>query len=1172
MLKGECGMNGIAVRRLFFQMVFCKVPLENFARGRVLPTVRIRAKFTREGPVTLLLVQSFRLGPDSCNGDKLIAYLWLKACAIDYHGTPRSPDEMSWTMLSDLDWHPVDWLGVEIRILVIKPNRHRCILQTMAWRLMKAQVKLEGMSRTAGKNPQSSSSTERVFHDNEDFWQPGIKSQKDGQGNEVTRARRPRVRSPLRPPPPPPWRPPAAANAKQPSTNAFDGPPRLSQFPPHGAPRFNHLGQDSSQNPFSAQASSSMPTAVDGVWDPSQSKNVTVQLNLDISEDIGQEIEIFCRLYKMGSFVKARSYFDENLAVHLNKPYIFVMYAEMLLRQGSHYEICDLDDHVVKRSTERPVQQIHLRSLQGYWETIQLIAQTENGRSSVLPPGHIIGSLQKDLNHLLIVDTNNTIGSIEVGMICALLRAQYLYPDLVSWSLTNLALRPVYERLLREGRVWDMHDLLGAFLRWGLGSIDDPVVVITGYSYATEGLSQIVKDWTGLGTEDVPTMLALLDLLTMEALRCLHYQDLEWLDEILDHATPLAVSLAKRDATLTKTRAYTQWIVAKACSIVYRNPRMLDYQGLLKSNPGIAIVDGLFLPKYIPVHSENPGWPRPETSQDIVKTIKLAINNARDLGDYETEHWALTQLIMISKAPSSEFEDLCELQHQIQGQVTAYMGTLLSMYLVCSSEQSKLKLKLELEELVSSHEFEQFPLMLRWEAHMICHALEQEESRAEQALKAADDCAKSFDDSMLAAIKAKIPDFQEQVHQRRSARRRESEVDNVAVEQLELDNKRTAIDTRQSELDMRRRNSNAQQKKPVTYRRDKDTPQTIPVTDELGLILHPFFPDGTKRASNIENMHDDKGEEEEVAHGNQASKHASTSVQGHGEGVDLEQPQEVPLIPTESNTSAGRQYAPYNSLATRFERSRTALQQGDDDDWSSSASEDSLVFEDDRRTNASINTDATSTHTFDHPATSRKRKQSRFGRALKENVRNRLNTEPPKDTTKVQFDVPSSDTNDSRRCTHRQNISRAPFSPKGERTVRAASLTTPKSPNELSGETLQDVSEEQQGGKGVEKPPDIYGIGAAQERADDTNASLEREKEKNPQKGDGEDLEKSSKKTTAGDIDESTEIGREENVEKGSEEKSESTGLGMNLSISPIFHQSVAPTAEEGDNDGNDHD
>lgn len=154
---------------------------------------------------------------------------------------------------------------------------------------------------------------------------------------------------------------------------------------------------------------------VNGVWYPGQSKDLTVHSSLDIKEDLEPDIGQFYRLYKIGSFTEARSYFDENLAGHFDKPLVFVMYAEMLFRQGSYHEICDLDAHIMTRFTQDAPKQLHGRILKGFWDLINSMSRHLTMRPNDALD-QMIDDVACDLENHITDDERKCIGSVEVNL------------------------------------------------------------------------------------------------------------------------------------------------------------------------------------------------------------------------------------------------------------------------------------------------------------------------------------------------------------------------------------------------------------------------------------------------------------------------------------------------------------------------------------------------------------------------------------------------------------------------------------------------------------------------------------------------------------------------------------------------------------------------------------
>lgn len=109
------------------------------------------------------------------------------------------------------------------------------------------------------------------------------------------------------------------------------------------------------------------------VYNPSNARDVTVHLELEVFEDIVDELEEFSRLTRIGNFREAKSFFEEHLRSFMGTPCVFVQYAEMLLRQGDYKSTQLLDDSRVFPDTGKDVylSDIHGRGLYHNWVLIQ---------------------------------------------------------------------------------------------------------------------------------------------------------------------------------------------------------------------------------------------------------------------------------------------------------------------------------------------------------------------------------------------------------------------------------------------------------------------------------------------------------------------------------------------------------------------------------------------------------------------------------------------------------------------------------------------------------------------------------------------------------------------------------------------------------------------------------
>ena len=79
------------------------------------------------------------------------------------------------------------------------------------------------------------------------------------------------------------------------------------------------------------------------VCDTAEPQNLSVHLELPISEDFEAGLEEFSRLKRLGNFKGAKDYFKDNLETYIDHPYVFVQYAEMLLAMGDFQSFGLLD-------------------------------------------------------------------------------------------------------------------------------------------------------------------------------------------------------------------------------------------------------------------------------------------------------------------------------------------------------------------------------------------------------------------------------------------------------------------------------------------------------------------------------------------------------------------------------------------------------------------------------------------------------------------------------------------------------------------------------------------------------------------------------------------------------------------------------------------------------------
>ena len=111
------------------------------------------------------------------------------------------------------------------------------------------------------------------------------------------------------------------------------------------------------------------------IWDLSRAKNVTLHLDLDVTEDLEPYLNQFCHLNRLGDYHQTEQYFRDNLEEHMDDAYVFVQYAQMLLEMGNYSGIQALEvPYSLQESTNK--------LLQTNWKLIQSLSGLHTGRVS----------------------------------------------------------------------------------------------------------------------------------------------------------------------------------------------------------------------------------------------------------------------------------------------------------------------------------------------------------------------------------------------------------------------------------------------------------------------------------------------------------------------------------------------------------------------------------------------------------------------------------------------------------------------------------------------------------------------------------------------------------------------------------------------------------------------
>ena len=284
--------------------------------------------------------------------------------------------------------------------------------------------------------------------------------------------------------------------------------------------------------------------------------------------------------------------------------------------------------------------------------------------------------------------------------------------------------RNLHYELLREGRVWDMHDLFmvsfeddrSATYKTNLGLViaesfrKPPYALPHGFDLQRV-LEKLLQDWQ-MPDYDESTNLALLDIVSTYlidmALRNRNAENTEAvgkLESILDLSSHLSHSVYRNDPDNMKSRTFSKWLL---CKSIWEEFRHSDSSRQIRNNLRLAKGLGYYpspasLPVYIPASRENPGWKTNDAPAQFKDALQLITNVARSQEDYMMETLCLTQLIHLTAKPEAEFARLLHVQKDVSMDIAAYHQSLAASYLVCNSESAIDNLETELETQLNEH-------------------------------------------------------------------------------------------------------------------------------------------------------------------------------------------------------------------------------------------------------------------------------------------------------------------------------------------------------------------------------------------------------------------------------------------------------------------------------------
>ncbi|KAI0436253.1 hypothetical protein F4803DRAFT_242104 [Xylaria telfairii] len=326
-----------------------------------------------------------------------------------------------------------------------------------------------------------------------------------------------------------------------------------------------------------------------------ESKDLTIHLELNVIEDIGPDLDEFCRLAKLGNFDAAKRFIFENLREQMNSPYVFVQYAQMLL---------DMGDYAAIQALRSPLGLDNITMLRMNWSLVRLLADLHIKGVSV---GQVNDVITEAVKLLQTRSLKNRLGSTEVQVLSLVLCLLALrYPSADGIDVSHIfEWDTVYQHLLSEGRIWDFRDLFVSFLQHSTQETTCFQFLHVQFNSPTF-IDTLVGDWL-TETFDEPTSLALLDIVASLCLGpILTPEKRNIVKHCLESSRSIALSIAENDAELLRTRPYLRWSLAKARVASYSEGEISREPSLLSSLPGRFFYrsEAIDMPLYAPKQSE----------------------------------------------------------------------------------------------------------------------------------------------------------------------------------------------------------------------------------------------------------------------------------------------------------------------------------------------------------------------------------------------------------------------------------------------------------------------------------------------------------------------------------------------------------------------------------------
>ncbi|KAI9739959.1 MAG: hypothetical protein M1818_005015 [Claussenomyces sp. TS43310] len=535
---------------------------------------------------------------------------------------------------------------------------------------------------------------------------------------------------------------------------------------------------------------------VQAVLSPHSTLDTTISLELDIEEDLEGQLEEFSRLKRLGHFKAAEQYFQSNLRDYVDLPPVAVEYAEMLLRQGAYKHLKELllkkqltqpsrdgstdyvrdarlmSDSQSLRDNNSFVRAREVEDMRADAERFDLAFRLIEVSADMFSQGWLRRALADARTSEMELDRHrrrqgrlrsSRLASTEVQIISHWLYITSYVEDSSSFMEESEIVdvwsdwSGLYQSLLAEGRIWEARDIILASLD-AFGTRKTWQNLFHANVHSADFFSKFLDDWK-MDEYDEATYLAALDILGVVGANLASRTISSDRDVIatakrcVGYARDISIRIRENNPENLKSRPYVQWILAQEVlarkledleNETVSNKRIFSAQHLANF-PGLAVWMSV-LPIYVPVKSENPGWPVSDLPVESSELLQIALKASRELGDYQSEASCLKELICRSIEPEALFRQLAHLQKSVQGDNIGYLQTCLSRYLCTTDDESRQTLSDELAAFDARQPISydiRNPLM-KWCQRMVQSALHSSLGRSQVEAFHAQEMAKSL--------------------------------------------------------------------------------------------------------------------------------------------------------------------------------------------------------------------------------------------------------------------------------------------------------------------------------------------------------------------------------------------------------------------------------------------